>query len=158
MSKKIKPVRGTITELQTWLSGVMEFQDDGWHPNKDQWLAIYGRIMGLREEQPRASNLTKSTMTELEEMLENIIQDKIYDMRNGDLVEAVVERTPPNPWNRPYETIEPYHLNPQPTVPPLEDPSPEEIAAKLERAKEFGSIAGGSHGNNEPTTDPNEFL
>lgn len=40
----------TITEIQYWLQGILEFGGDGWVPNSDQWETIKEKIMSLVED------------------------------------------------------------------------------------------------------------
>lgn len=40
----------TVSYLKSWLSGVLDFQDDDWVPNKEQWEKILGKIFMLTEE------------------------------------------------------------------------------------------------------------
>jgi len=39
----------TVSEFQTWLDGIMEFQESGWSPSPEQWKAIYQKIQNLKE-------------------------------------------------------------------------------------------------------------
>lgn len=40
----------TISEFQSWLSGVVEFQPKDWTPNKQQWEAILNKINHLTDD------------------------------------------------------------------------------------------------------------
>ena len=52
-SKKTKQVKSTkpitVQEIKFWLSGILEFQDEGWLPNREQWENIKEKIMSLDE-------------------------------------------------------------------------------------------------------------
>lgn len=39
----------SVQEIKYWLSGIIEFQDKGWIPNKEQWENIKDKIMSLDE-------------------------------------------------------------------------------------------------------------
>lgn len=45
----------TITEMQYWLQGILEFGGDGWVPNADQWETIKEKIMTLVEDPEKGS-------------------------------------------------------------------------------------------------------
>lgn len=42
----------SIQELKFWLSGILEFQDKEWTPNKEQWENIKTKIFDLEEPEP----------------------------------------------------------------------------------------------------------
>lgn len=46
--KKVKKV--TVKELQSYIQGAIEFNDDGWCPDKSQWDKIVEMIMNIKEE------------------------------------------------------------------------------------------------------------
>lgn len=48
--KKLSNDPVTISEFQSWLSGVVEFQAKDWTPNKQQWEAILNKINNLTNE------------------------------------------------------------------------------------------------------------
>lgn len=48
MTKKAKK-KFTVPEFKTWLEGIMQFQNDDWSPNREQWDEIYEKIMNLKE-------------------------------------------------------------------------------------------------------------
>lgn len=39
----------TVQELKNWLEGVLDFQEEGWAPNTDQWEKIKKKIFNLEE-------------------------------------------------------------------------------------------------------------
>lgn len=47
-NKSIK--QQTIKEFQSWLDGLLEFQEDSWTPTAAQWKTIKERIYNLKEE------------------------------------------------------------------------------------------------------------
>jgi len=72
MTKKTKTkAKLTIKEFQTWLEGIMEFQSDDWSPNKEQWNAIYDRIMNLKQESGSVI-LSAQSMNQLDEKFEEV--------------------------------------------------------------------------------------
>lgn len=52
--KKLSNDPVTISEFQSWLSGVVEFQAKDWTPNKQQWEAILNKINNLTNDSQMA--------------------------------------------------------------------------------------------------------
>lgn len=48
--KKVKKV--TVSELQSYIKGAIEFNEENWHPDKKQWDKIVEMIMNIKEEPP----------------------------------------------------------------------------------------------------------
>ena len=48
---KAQPISRAISakELKFWLEGILEFQDDNWVPNREQWKNIQDKIFNLQE-------------------------------------------------------------------------------------------------------------
>lgn len=49
MTAKKNQKKFTVAEFKTWLEGIMQFQNDDWSPNREQWDEIYSKIMNLKE-------------------------------------------------------------------------------------------------------------
>jgi hypothetical protein len=50
--KRVKKV--TVTELQSYIKGAIEFNADDWCPNKTQWDKIVEMLMNLKSDDPRS--------------------------------------------------------------------------------------------------------
>ena len=53
MAKKLKDKvtkPQTVKELKAWLYGILEFQDDKWIPNEQQWKSIKEKLFNLKED------------------------------------------------------------------------------------------------------------
>jgi len=49
MATKKRKQKQTLSEFKAWLDGVVELQDQNWHPNEAQWKQIRARISGIIE-------------------------------------------------------------------------------------------------------------
>jgi len=49
MATKKRKQKQTLSEFKAWLDGVVELQDQNWHPNETQWKQIRDRISGIVE-------------------------------------------------------------------------------------------------------------
>lgn len=75
MTKKTKK-KFTVPEFKTWLEGIMQFQDDDWSPNREQWEEIYEKIMNLKEPVSREKMaLTENALDEIN----GIVYDQIRE-------------------------------------------------------------------------------
>ena len=45
--KKVTKKIETVTEIQSYINGAIEFNEDSWHPNKKQWDNIVELIMNI---------------------------------------------------------------------------------------------------------------
>jgi len=67
----------TVSEFQTWLDGIMEFQESGWSPSAEQWKAIYQKIQNLKEppQSPRTVKVDASSISEIVDGIAQTIPD-----------------------------------------------------------------------------------
>lgn len=49
-NKRKRTKKVTVKELQSYIQGAIEFNDDGWFPDKSQWDKIVDMIMNIKEE------------------------------------------------------------------------------------------------------------
>lgn len=92
MTKKKKhksKTKITINEFQTWLEGIMEFQDDDWSPNNEQWNAIYERIMNLKDATNNSVNISKQSINE-------IVNETRSEIYNNIIAENNKQTRPPS--------------------------------------------------------------
>jgi len=104
----------TVSEFQTWLDGIMEFQESGWSPSPEQWKAIYQKIQNLKEppQTPRKVSVDDSSIEEIVEevtrvipdishvdfeLLGNVLQAIFNQMRQGVTVAAAPTQRNQNP-------------------------------------------------------------
>jgi hypothetical protein len=50
----------SVSDFKNWLEGVLDFQEEGWTPNLDQWTKILGKIEELDDSTP-VSHPTEKT-------------------------------------------------------------------------------------------------
>jgi len=48
-TKTMDPRAMTVFEFKSWLLGILEFQEDGWVPNLEQWKTIKSIVENLKE-------------------------------------------------------------------------------------------------------------
>lgn len=128
MSKKPKTkAKLSIQEFQTWLQGIMEFQDDNWSPNIEQWNAIYDKIMNLKVDTPTA-NISAASLREIAEVIED-------SMPNFNQPSAYQHQQPSQPLVEGNDFIQ----QPEQYQPPVQL-SEEELQQKIEKAKSGTAI------------------
>lgn len=136
-NKSKTKVKLTVQEFQTWLQGIMEFQDSDWSPNPEQWNAIFDKIMNLKvEEGVSTSNISAASLKKIEEILKkNITSNSIYDSYQQEQYQMT--RTPSAPLLAPEPTTNQTPMQPIPLVTSEEftQLTPEEFQQKLEAAK-----------------------
>lgn len=67
----------TVSEFQTWLDGIMEFQESGWSPSPEQWKAIYQKIQNLKEppQSPKKVTIDDSSIEEIVDEVSRVVPD-----------------------------------------------------------------------------------
>jgi len=79
MNKKTKK-KFTVPEFKTWLTGIMQFQNKDWSPNREQWEEIYSKIMDLKEPVNREKlSLTDSALDEINNIVYYHITDALKE-------------------------------------------------------------------------------
>jgi hypothetical protein len=154
MSKKSKSkAKLSVQEFQTWLQGIMEFQDNDWSPNAEQWNAIYEKIMNLKAEST-VMNISAQGLRDVRE----IVQEELYDnLQRGGPPENFNQGHPqqqPHPQQQkpglfdeepdPNQQLNPNMQAPIITEAEMQSMTKEEFEEKLRQAKEFGTKMMGS--------------
>lgn len=144
--KKKSKAKLTIQEFQTWLEGIMEFQDSDWSPNKEQWVAIYEKIMNLKIETGGTVNISAQSIRDIEAAVNDTMTNIIGDRQNFNRVPSHHAQAP-----RILEEKDPRLLEAESggTAYPAQQEiisqeellqlSQEEINKKIEQAKLYGS-------------------
>lgn len=146
--KKKSKAKLTVQEFQTWLEGIMEFQDSDWSPNKEQWIAIYDKIMNLKVETGNTVNLSANSMKEIVDNI-NSLRGDLENFRRASPQYApptiMEERDPRSLAGGSGEA----QIIPQAPVEQeiisqeeLNTLTREEIQQKIEEAKKYGSSSG----------------
>lgn len=53
MARKRRTKKVTVAELQSYIEGAIEFNEDDWCPDKKQWDKLVDMIMNIKEEEPK---------------------------------------------------------------------------------------------------------
>lgn len=135
MSNKTKSKsRLSVQEFQTWLQGIMEFQSSDWSPNAEQWVAIYDKIMNLKNEDTvSTSNISAASLRKIEDAVEEIVEGKLRNFNQAPRAAAPEYQEPRPPVNRPPAPglfDEPEDANPAPHDPNMIQPGQELISAE----------------------------
>lgn len=113
MTKKTKK-KFTVPEFKTWLEGIMQFQDDNWSPNRDQWDEIYEKIMNLKEPVNKEKmSLTDSALDEINGIVYDQIREAFSNFRPPQQMHPQ-----PQPQNQPLQVGHSQPLNPPGTANP----------------------------------------
>jgi len=124
----IKNKKFSVSEFQTWLDGIMEFQESGWSPTPEQWKSIYQKIQNLKEPvlTPRKVSIDDDSRSEMVdeilqsipdisgvdfELMSNVLNAILNQMRQGATV------TPPQPHQQQPQQVNPNTLAPTAAVP-----------------------------------------
>lgn len=92
MSKAKSKPRLSVQEFQTWLQGIMEFQNDDWSPNPQQWSAIYDKIMNLKtDETVSTTNISAASIRKIEDVL----QEQLRNFRGSSVAAGERYQNPP---------------------------------------------------------------
>lgn len=136
MSKKAK--KFTVPEFKTWLEGIMQFQNEDWSPNREQWEEIYSKIMDLKEPvNKEKSSLTEAALDEINNIVYYHITDTLRDQ---------LRQNTPQPQQLLHNPQQPLQQPPQqPPQPPSDSSGMENLSlSDLKRqAEEKASGVGG---------------
>lgn len=126
----------TVSEFQTWLDGIMEFQESGWSPSAEQWKAIYQKIQNLKEppQSPRKVAIEEGSIEEIVEevvryipdfssvdfeLMQNMVQTIVNSLRQGRPVAVAPSNTETDPNSTNHNPTPPQvstNLEPAPPV------------------------------------------
>ena len=143
MTRKAKPKtksKLTVQEFQTWLQGIMEFQSPDWSPNKEQWEAIYDKIMNLKAESTTV-NLSASSVRDIVDAVSEEMpnfnnppaSNPYYNQPHGE--PRILEEKPIEEFGaggQAHNNAQPMEVIPAEELPNL---SQEEIQRRIEEAK-----------------------
>lgn len=123
MSKAKSKPRLSVQEFQTWLQGIMEFQNDDWSPNPQQWNAIYDKIMNLKtDETVSTTNISASSIRKIED----VVQEQLRNFR-GSSVAAEERYENPSSYRRGNIGTQPAPMQPVSGGSLLEEPEQQEM-------------------------------
>jgi hypothetical protein len=57
--KRVKKV--TIAELQSYVQGAIDLNDEDWHPDKTQWEKIVDMLMNVKVDPPKVERIVEQT-------------------------------------------------------------------------------------------------
>ena len=139
MKKSNTKAKLTVSEFQTWLQGIMEFQDSDWSPNKEQWVAIYNKIMNLKEAEGTV-RVSAASVREIVDGVEEILPNfneppTVVQQPRQPLIEEPVNNALVQENVGGGVSPEPVEIISQEELVTL---SEEEIRQKIEQAKKFG--------------------
>ena len=100
--KKVEPM--TVTEFQSYLKGIIEFSEEGWSPNKDQWDKIYEHIIKLKPDTVGSAPVQSTTQptqqgqqhrqVEPAQQVQPVIQESLITSVSGAPNEQYASETP----------------------------------------------------------------
>lgn len=61
MARKKRTKKVTVAELQSYIQGAIDLNDDGWHPDKNQWDNIVDMIMNVKADPPKVEKVVEQT-------------------------------------------------------------------------------------------------
>lgn len=149
--KKKSKSKLTVQEFQTWLEGIMEFQDSDWSPNKEQWVAIYDKIMNLKIDSAGTVNISAQSLRDISDQIEQSVgslEDNIRNFRHAPVQNAhpprILEERDPRSLGG--ESVGAVPAEPQEIISQeeLTQLSEEDIRRKIEQAKEYGTSSASS--------------
>lgn len=59
MARKKAVKKVTISELQSYVQGAIDLNEDGWHPDKSQWDKIVGMLMNVKVDAPKIERVVE---------------------------------------------------------------------------------------------------
>jgi len=154
MAKRAKK-KFTVPEFKTWLDGIMQFQDDDWSPNREQWEEIYAKIMDLKEPVNKEKmGLTDASLDEVNGIVYDQVREALATFNPSKLAPPAQPQA--DPWQNPYPNPQPPPSNPN----DLANKGLSELHKKYREEQEQIAAGGGNHKLPDRVDDgsiPNDF-